>query len=160
MTSHGATCAMRMGYLTPTPLQQAVLEHASTGNVDVDVRVLRARPRTGKTVAVVMGALLGIETRVRQVQSVLLCSTLEQRDHTTWTTCRMLGANGGRIRVATVGASYGGEPSPVTAHVLIGCTGALHRMVKNHPTAFERVRFVAVHDADILFGTTHTTQIA
>lgn len=159
---HGVRCARRMGYTSPTPLQRAVLEHANAPPGTAAVRIFQSLPRTGKTVAVAMGSLLGVCARTRYTQSLLLCSTIEQRDHTTWTVCRMLGENANHLRVVSATPETSRRrwraANAATAHVLVGCMGTICQLVMCYPEILGRVRFVAVHDADMVFGTANAEQ--
>ena len=161
---HGMRCARIMGHTAPTAFQRTLLKHAAAASDTACAQIMQSRPRTGKTIATAMGALLGVKVDVRHTQSVLLCSTIEQRDHTAWTVCRMLGKNASRIRVltATTDDTTHGRWDAVniaTAHVLIGCTGTIYQTVMNYPDTLKHVRFLAVHDADIMFGVAQTDQI-
>lgn len=164
--AHGLRCARACGINSLTPIHFELMSHLSSTHSGAKTKIMHSPPRTGKTTAVAMGALLRIDPAKRCTQSVVLCSTIEQRDRTASAICRMLGVNSTGIRVMVATSSTVSvqcqrrAADMMSSHVVVGCTGAIfHNMVDCRSDAFDHVTFLAVHDACIVVGGSQTDHL-
>ena len=137
----------RVGYQTPTPIQEAAIPAALEGHDLIGT----AQTGTGKTAAFVLPILNKLMTgRLRQTRALIVTPTRELAEQ-IHQNIRELSA-GTRLRSATIYGGVGAAPQIEAlrsgVEILVACPGRLLDQIQNGYAKLDRVEILVLDEAD------------
>ena len=147
------------GFEKPSPIQQKAIKPIILGK---DV-IAQAQSGTGKTATFTIGALANVDITDNNTQVLVLSPTKEL----TIQTAKVFESIGTMINGLKVQRMYGGSvieegssfSNKNTPHIICGCPGRVHDMLRRNRISSKKIRVVIIDEADEMLSSGFKEQV-